>query len=360
MKPMTFFLSFVLLGSLLFSLKVGMLPELTNPDNITLYDDELYVVEGPTIYVYALKDLRFIRKFGKRGQGPGELLAIPGTPNKINVQEDFILAETYVKLIWFTKEGKLIKEKKKPIFGLIGFIPIGKKGEKFVARWLKLDEDKVMYDTICLFNEDIKPIKKLYKQKWIQQGAQPPNIQLDMVPDFISFKVYEDKIFIDESSNGFVIEIFDINGNPLRRIEKKYDKIKVTEEDKERLINRLKEEKYSKVQSQMVGGWENLKKILNMKFANTYPPIQDIDVSANKIFVQTHKRVEEKGQVKEEYVVMDFKGNILRKVMIPEIITSVQAREWGAEMNSMYKGKLYYLLENIDEETWELHVHDMK
>lgn len=357
---MTFLLSFVLLSSLLFPVKVGTLSELTNPDNITLHNDELYVVQGPTIYIYTLKDLRFIRKFGKKGQGPGELLAIPGTPNKINVQNDYILAETYVKLIWFTKEGTFIKEMKKPMFGLLGFIPIGKKGERFVARWLKLEKNKIMNDTICIFNEELKPIKKLYKQKWVQQGAQPPNIQLDMVPDFINFKVYENKIFIDESANGLVIEIFDIDGNILQRIEKNYDKIKVTEEDKERLINRLKEEKYSKVQSQMAGGWENLKKILNMKFAETYPPIQDIDVSANKIFVRTYRRVENKGQVKEEYVVMDFKGNILRKVMVPEIITSVQAKQWGAEMNTMYKGKLYYLLENEDEETWELHVHDMK
>jgi hypothetical protein len=360
MKPMIFLLSFVLLSSLLFPVKLGTLSELTNPDNITLHNDELYVVQGPNIYVYALKDLRFIRKFGKKGQGPGELLAIPGTPNRISVQKDYILAETYVKLIWFTKEGKLIKEMKKPIFGLLGFIPLGKKGEKFVARWIKPDENKVIHDTICIFDAELKPVKKLYKQKWIQQGVQPPNIQLDMVPDFITFKVYDDRIFIDESANGFVIEIFDIDGNKLRRLEKNYTQIQVTEDDKERMINRLKEEKYSKVQSQMVGGWNNLKKILNMQFAKTYPAIQDIEVSDNKIFIQTHKRVEDKGQVKEEYVVMDFKGNILRRVMAPEIITSVQAREWGAELNTMYKGKLFYLLENFDEETWELHVHEMK
>jgi hypothetical protein len=362
MKRITFLLFFVLLGSLLFPVKLGTLAELIDPDNITLYNDELYVVQGPTIFVYSLKDMQFIRKFGKKGQGPGELMAIPGTPNRISVQKDYILAESYVKLIWFTKEGKLIKERKKPSFLLFGFIPIEGKEEKekFVARRVLLHGKNTSYDTICIFDGELKVIKELYKQKWIQQGFQPPLMKLEMVPDFITYKVYNGKIFIDGSDKGFIIEILDTEGNKLQQIKKEDRKIKFTAADKDRILNRFKEDKYIKAQSSMVGGWNQLKNMLTMNFPNTYPPIRDIEVSDDKIFIRTYKRVKDKGQAKEEYVVMDFKGNILRRVMAPEILTSAQQQQWGAKMNTIHNGKLYYLLENIDEETWELHVHEMK
>ncbi len=78
----------VLVTSLLFVWPVfpelkGPLPEVMKPDNITVYENERYVVEGPEIY--SLKALKLIRKFGKKGEGPGELISIPGFYDKVLV-----------------------------------------------------------------------------------------------------------------------------------------------------------------------------------------------------------------------------------------------------------------------------------
>jgi hypothetical protein len=83
------------------------------PESIRVSGNELYVVEGAAIFVYSLKDLSLIRKFGKKGEGPGELKVFPFWPNSITVWPGYIFAEGLDKFIFFSKEGKLIKEHKK-------------------------------------------------------------------------------------------------------------------------------------------------------------------------------------------------------------------------------------------------------
>jgi hypothetical protein len=353
-KKIQIFVLIMLLTGYLFSDKVGTLPEVMKPDNITIFGNELYIVEGATIYIYSLKDLSLIRKFGKAGEGPGELRATPFFPTRITVSSDFILGETRSKLVYFSKDGKLIKEKRKPNNLVMGFIPIGK---NFVATRMHQEEDKLIYNCTRVYDSDLKEIKELYRQKWVQQGIQPPAIKLYMIMDFTNYRVYDDKIFIEESAKGFVIEAFDKAGNKLYQIKKDYEKIKVTDEQKEEIINRFKEDPVIKIQANQQGGWNEIKKLFTMIFPEAFPAIQDIGISNNIIYVQTYKVINNK----EEYLVLDLKGNIVKKVFIPKFEgTPIMARILGAKLHTIKNNKLYYLTENIDEEEWELHAEEIK
>ena len=56
-----------------------------------------------------------------------------------------------------------------------------------------------------------------------------------------------------------------------------------------------------------------------------------------------------------EVLVLDFKGDLLKRKIIP-------AMELGMNDRTLFdiqNGKLFYLEENIDEETWELHLMDI-
>jgi hypothetical protein len=169
--------------------------------------------------------------------------------------------------------------------------------------------------------------------------------------------VYDNKIFIEESPKGFLIEVFDSKGNKLYQVEKDYEKIKVTGKDREETINRFKEDPVIKVQITQFGGWNEFRKQFSMNFPETFPAIQDIGISNDKIYVQTFKKV----NGKDEYVVMDLKGKIIKKTYAPTFEgTPMMARILGAKAHTIANGKLYYLKDNIDEEEWDLYIEDIE
>ncbi len=352
-KKIIFSVLLLFLAGFIFSAKVGTLTEVLKPDNITVRDDELYVVEGATIYIYSLKDLKLTRKFGRKGEGPGELMAVPVVPNKIHVSDDYILAETTNKIVYFSKQGKFVKEKKRTNPFTLGFIPLG---ENFIGTRMLTDGGK-FFSCTCLFDTKLKEIKELYRQKWIQQGAPPGKTVLDMIMDFINYRVYDNKIFIEESDKGFLIEVFDSKGNRLYQIKKDYEKILVTGNDREEAITRFKGDPFIKAQINQLGGWNEVKKLFSMNFPETFPAIQDIGISDDKIYAQTFKKV----NGREEYVVMDLKGKIIKKAYVPAFEgTPILARILGAKAHTIANGKLYYLEENIDEEEWDLYIEDIE
>lgn len=50
------------------------LPEIINPDSITVDKNHIYITDFPSVYIYSLKDYRLIKKFGRIGEGPKEWL----------------------------------------------------------------------------------------------------------------------------------------------------------------------------------------------------------------------------------------------------------------------------------------------
>ncbi|UCH96610.1 MAG: hypothetical protein JSV88_07105 [Candidatus Aminicenantes bacterium] len=354
MKTFILVIVFLILASLGFPEIVGPLPEIMKPDNIAVYENELAVVEGAEISLYSLKDLKLKRKFGQKGEGPGELQVYTNVfYNKVSVFPDYIFVVGYTKFIFFSREGKFMKERKKH-FLVVQAVPTG---ENFVVKRVRIDNDnKTMLNCISLYNSQMQEVKELYCQKFVQQG-QAPAAKLDMIMDLLNFKVYDDKVFIEKSPKGFVIEVFDLKGNRLYQIEKDYEKIKVTEAHKKETIERFKEDPRIRVGINQVGSWNELKKFFTMTFADFFPAMQSLDISNQKIYVQTSKVVDNKS----EYVIMDLKGKVIKRVYLPWFEnTPMMSKILGAKLHTIYDDKLYYLLENENEEEWELHVEEIK
>jgi hypothetical protein len=326
------------LTSVLFSDLVGSLPEVMKPGNITVYEDELFVVEGAEISIYSLKDLKLKTKFGKKGEGPGELMVTPGFFNKVSVFPGYIFVLGFNKVIFFSREGKYIKEIKKSMYIFLA-APMGE-----------------LYNAIAICNSKFEEIKELYRQKDFQQGA-PPNAQLDIVPDLIYYDVCDDKIFIDRSPDGFIVDVFDSQGKKLYQVEKEYEKIKVTNHHEKDIIHQFKQDPNIRSGIQRRGGWEALKKILNINFPDFFPAVQELKISGKKIYIRTFKLKDNKS----EYVVMDLKGNIIKRVYLPRVDNvPFMSKIIGAKLHTIYNDKLYYLQENEDEEKWELYMEEIK
>ena len=52
--------------------KVVILPHVNGPNNIAVDEEKIYITQRATIYIYSRNDYRFIGRFGKKGEGPGE------------------------------------------------------------------------------------------------------------------------------------------------------------------------------------------------------------------------------------------------------------------------------------------------
>ena len=343
----------LILFSLIFSDRVGTLSEVMKPDNIHVFQDDLYVIEGATIYIYSLKDLQLQKKIGKKGEGPGELKAIPGYPNRVTGYPEYILVESPDKIVFYTREGNCLKEKRKPS-QTTQVIPIG---ENYVVKRLGPGEDnRTAYSNIYIYNSNMKKVKRLYSQKWVQQGGTPPAIKLDMVVDFINIQVYENKLFIEESPGGFLIEVFDQEGNKLYQIKKSIKPVRVTGEHKKQIIEDFKEDPYVKPQINMLGGWNEAKKLFTMNFHEYFPAIQNMEISGH-LFIRTFRIKNDN----DEYLIMGLKGENLKKVLIPRMTKiPFMSKIMGVKLNVIHNNKLYYLKENEDEEEWELHVEKIE
>jgi len=113
-------------------------------------------------------------------------------PNLVRVYGDYILVETRDKLVYFTKEGKPVKEKRRSRDAAL-FLPVG---NRFVGKIHVLDpKTRVQYMRIVICDSDFYEIKEIYRQKWFQQ-LRPGGFQIQLFSDYLNFEVYDDKIFI--------------------------------------------------------------------------------------------------------------------------------------------------------------------
>ena len=120
------FIFMFFVANFVFCKNLGTLPEVLKPSMIDVIQNKLYVVDSSAIYIYSLKNMSFLGKFGKRGEGPGEFKVIPQIPFPIRVKafSDFILVESIDKILFFSREGEFQKEMRKS-FQLTRFFPVG-------------------------------------------------------------------------------------------------------------------------------------------------------------------------------------------------------------------------------------------
>jgi len=322
-----FILPFILFG------KIVSLPEIVNPDSIIVNHNKLFITENEFIYIYSLEDIKLLKRFGKKGQGPGEFLTAPDINLKLHINSDYIFVNSISKVSRFTKEGELIKEKRTPETGSV-YQPLGK---IFVGSSVIM-EDKLQYYTINIYTSNFEKEKEIFKQ---ETPFQPQSFikgfnPLTQSESFIKFYSRHNKIFVNDEYG--IIHVFDSTGNELFSIKYDYGELKVTDKYKEEVYD------FYKVHPGTKMFFERIKS--KMKFPKYFPVIRDYQVENNKIYVLPYA----KKNGRNCFHVFDMKGNLLK--IIPVIIKE----ENILKLFPYYikDDKLYQLVEN--EGKWELHI----
>jgi hypothetical protein len=133
--------------------------------------------------------------------------------------------------------------------------------------------------------------------------------------------------------------VFEKSGKKRYSINPDFEKLKVTEDDKNRFLH------WYKTNPATREAFEFLKQLFI--FPTYFPQIRWYNINDGKIFVLTYKK--ENG--KNEFYVFNLKGKLLKKIMLP----FAEYDEVQFSPYTINDGKLYQLIEN-DNETWELHV----
>ncbi|MCP5106448.1 MAG: hypothetical protein GY950_23895 [bacterium] len=317
--------------------KVASFPGLIGPYNFIIDGDRVYISDGPEIFIYSLTDFRMVKKFGKRGEGPGEFKFGPGTDQVgLHVRPGYIQVNSVGRISYFFKDGR----HKKDINSREGLFykPLG---EYQVGVRSFYDKKNTSYRMITIYGPGFNKVKDVLVEK---NKVQPRLKEIDaLFWDYETFRTYNEKLFINGKEN--TIHVFDKSGVKLYDIDIKGERLRVTDEVREACLRYFREYPAWRRRWHFLKNW--------YKFPEYLPLVHYFCVAGNKIYVLTYK----KKAGKTELLELDIKGKLLKRVFLP---VEMEYEVLFIFPLAFSGGNLYQLIENEAEEVWELHKTGIK
>jgi hypothetical protein len=266
--------------------------ESDDPDKAFSQISSFVVDDDGTIYALDFKEQKikvfddsgeFVRAFGEKGQGPGELQMPAGVflapDNQLAVND--ALAR---KIVYFTKQGKYIAHKSYASRLQLVNLLMDPQGN-FMGRELKLEGQEMFFEITKLDSE----MNSLFSLDKIGFPNPLSGKKINLM-DAISLFQFDSagNIYYGRNRN-YEINIYNPEGKHVKSIRKEYQPQKITEEDKEEILSRM--DSVASVTP------INLRDMF--EFPKMFPPFQLFTVDEEgRIFVRTW----EKGEEKDEFV----------------------------------------------------------
>jgi hypothetical protein len=324
-----------------FAARVGSFPELVNPERILVDGGKIFITEGIHIFIYSVKDLKPVKKIGEEGEGPREFKRFPWPwlPSlRVFLQPQRIVVNSMSKVSFFSREGEFIKERRKQNVWHV-FMPFG---DKYIVFALSVEE-KVSYVTYSLYDSDFNKEKEVFRE----ENPDRPGKKMDPILMSLIKQVffrYGDggKFFFPGFDNR--VHIFDKTGNKVGTIDIPCRKVPVTPELKSKYVDYFKRDiRYKHV-------FESEKN--RLEYPDHLPLLKDYRVADGKVYVIGNKKESEK----YETFIYGADGKLLKKVWLPLVDKDILE----LYPYTITGGKIYQLVENEEEEEWELHVTEIK
>jgi hypothetical protein len=187
-----------------------------------------YDVEGDFIFKFD-RNGEFVKSFGPHGEGPGEFQ----NPHHIALDsEDNIMIKDSGRpvLITYDKDGTFLKDYK--LTGGEVKVTSGPRPNLLVLKGSIDPENGRQLFSLELINPDLEVLQVLdkYGFDW------PPRDKFRAVEPLFSWSVSPDNIYIANEDRGYDIWVYDADGKLVRKIQKEYSKIPVSEKYKEKIL----------------------------------------------------------------------------------------------------------------------------
>ncbi len=301
-----FLVFLVIVATNLYAQETITLPDVQKPHQIAVDRNDLYIFDEAdyTLHVYSISPFALKLKIGKKGDGPQDFKYLPF----VYVLPEALACTDFTKTLWFSKNGNFLKAKEYSdlsdfdLNSEMLLIPLKQHYLRITA-----DHDQQKRH-VYLLNSEFKTIKELYEGPFTWRSDAPIHYRTDI---FCS----SGKIFISDTQKGFHIAVFDHNGNQIQTIDKSQEVEKVPD----------------------------------------HPLLHQYCVSDNKIYATTYKKMDNK----TEMIVLDLKGNIIRRLYLP--LDSIQPKRGVLryDLFIVYGEKLYELIKNEETAKWELLITDL-
>lgn len=325
------FLSSLFLGAE----KIITFSEPVNPHKIMVAGNEIIIEDFPKIYVYSVEDFKLKHSFGNEGEGPGEFLKRSGYVRlNITVEKDFLFVESNGRLTFFSRKGEYIRQLNSAASGYL-FRPLA--NGKLLGHTRVTDEN-TLYKTLNLFNaENLKLEKQFYR---VKHGTQPG--KAIMLFDKALRAYADDKHIYVVGDFDFLIEVFDLEGHPVFKIQKKdYKLLEISQKHKEETHAHLKI---------ALADYPRIKH--RFTFPENFLAIRHIVCNDNLLYATTFHR---KGD-RLECFVFNQEGKFLKRIFLHLDRENI-FREYPYDI---HKGKIYQLVESDAAEGWDLHVRKIE
>lgn len=175
----------------------------------------------------------FIKSFGNRGQGPGEI-QYPYY-QKINLNDEVSLCDAgNMKLLVFDGNGDIIRESKLEAnySGATQFLPLT--NGNYLCRKLEIGTDSYGL-VLFLLDSKFEEIAELGRAI----TAISMKATQKMPPPVFTLGLSNTHIFVGLEERGYDIHVYDFEGQLIRKIRKEYTPVPFSEESKEQIMKRF-------------------------------------------------------------------------------------------------------------------------
>ncbi|MEW5900702.1 MAG: 6-bladed beta-propeller [Acidobacteriota bacterium] len=178
----------------------------------------------------------FVKSFGKVGQGPGEI-QFPFY-QRINRRDEIIIWDSgALKYVAFDAQGTIIREtrlelKMYPLGG-----PLFLENGGFLTRETGTSEGARAYDvSVSLYDAGFKKLRELCKYQLLDPQEAD---KINAYPDFPVIGISATRIYVGKIAAGYEISGYDLDGNLVRKMRKKYQPVRVQESLKTEIFAEL-------------------------------------------------------------------------------------------------------------------------
>ena len=306
-----------------------ILNDLYNPQYIVVDKKFLLIEDNLKIRMYSAENIKLIKTIGRKGEGPGEFIGYPYP----QILHDSIMISSVGKISFFNFSGDLMNEQKTKLV-----TPFVKKlNNKYISHSIKIEKDD-FYIQYNIYSSNFSKELTFYKGKWLLHRDGKRDLF-----EIYFFDVYNGKI-VFALRKGFKIEILDKKGSILYTIEQPPKNIPFKHKDMENIF------KYMDVHNKNKGFVRAMKrKCIKPKY---FPEIRKCIVSDGKIYVVTYLKEKERS----ECIIFNMQGQQLKRTFIPLRVASPIARPPFTINNY----ELYQLVENVENEHWELVINKIE
>ncbi len=326
--------------------RIIALPELESPRQIVVEKGRVYFVDRRNVVVYNLSDGRFLMKIGKLGQGPGEFNM---GPKRLSVLGDRLIVQDLLSFECFNLEGIHTGGIKDPdLIAFYSFLPVGRNFVGFPM--LRYEDGSLSGPSGRIYDSNLKLKRKFFGELPALPSAPPPPGRAKprgrsdklLIRDYGDYTVYEDRIYVADSSRGFSISVFDENGILLREIKHSFDKVKVQKSFVDKVV---KEWKASR-------DWQTYYSHVNPVVPEYFPALIDFKIDCGRICALTAAKKDDLYEI----ILMDLEGKILGREFRFPLQPNFEMPFFNGFKYDIEGNKLVWFDYNDDKETYELHI----